>query len=250
MNTATFPAISTAAGEGISITDIIRDAIRQRLLAPGTPLVQSAIAEALGVSRIPVREALQYLASEGLVTFTEEGARVMSLRVQEVYELWTLRALIEPAMAEATIRNVGPSDLAELRSLVEAMDQANDGDAWSDLNYAFHMRMYRGADLPHFAAVAARVLTMIEPYSRVAVNRLAGQGAAQAEHHEIIDALADHDVERLREVLERSSIRARGLLVDWAEERSDAAPPAVSATSQAARAFVGRLFAGDVPSAG
>lgn len=250
MNTEALPVMSSAASDGISITDIIRDAIRQRLLAPGTPLVQSSIAEALGVSRIPVREALQYLASEGLVTFTDEGARVVSLRVEEVYELWTLRALIEPAMAEATIRQVGPSDLAELRSLVDAMDQAKDGDAWSDLNYAFHMRMYRAADLPHFAAVAGRVLTMIEPYSRVAVNRLAGQESAQAEHHEMIAALGDRDVERLREVLERSSIRARSLLVDWAEERSDTAPPAISAASQAARAFVDRLFAGDVPSAG
>src|SRR5215470_3257032 len=86
------------AGEP-QITEVIRDAIRQRLLPPGAPLVQSAIAEAFGVSRIPVREALQYLASEGLVTLGDDGARVTLLSTAEIYELWTLRSVIEASMA-------------------------------------------------------------------------------------------------------------------------------------------------------
>lgn len=245
MNTRDSAAPLSPPGGGVTITDVIRDAIRQRLLAPGTPLVQSAIADALGVSRIPVREALQYLASEGLVTFTEEGARVTSLPVEEVYELWTLRALIEPALAEATVRGIGPAELAELRSLVEAMDEAGDGDAWSDLNYAFHTAMYQAAGRPHYAGVARRVLTMIEPYSRVAVNRLEGRAAAQAEHHEMIAALEARDAESLAEVLERSSIRARDLMVDWAEERSRPGPRTQDVTSRAAREFVSRLLPGD-----
>ena len=243
MDTPNLPMPPLSDGD-VPLTDVIRDAIRQRLLPPGAPLVQSAIAEALGVSRIPVREALQYLASEGLVTFTEDGAKVTSLPAEEVYELWTLRALIESSMAEATARNIGPSELAELRALVDAMDRATDGDEWSDLNYAFHMAMYRVARLPHFAGVAARVLTLIEPYSRVAVKRLEGQDAAQAEHREMIAALERRDAESMREVLERSSIRARKLLVDWAEGRSESTPRAATATAEAARAFASRLFPG------
>lgn len=240
------PSALPVVGEDVPITDVIRDAIRQRLLPPGTPLVQSAIAEALGVSRIPVREALQYLASEGLVTFSDDGTRVTSLPAEQVYELWTLRALIEPAMAEATVRSIGPSELAELRALVEGMDRTTDGDEWSDLNYAFHLAMYRAARQPHFAGVARRVLTQIEPYSRVAVRRVEGQQAAQAEHHEMIAALEQRDGERLREVLERSSVRVRELTVDWSDGHP--APPAraPSLTSQAARAFASRLL----PSAG
>jgi DNA-binding GntR family transcriptional regulator len=236
------PSSLWAVGDDVPITDVIRDAIRQRLLAPGTPLVQSAIAEALGVSRVPVREALQYLASEGLVTFTDDGARVTSLPAEQVYELWTLRALIEPAMAEATVRNIGPSELAELRALVDAMDGASDGDEWSDLNYAFHLAMYRAARQPHFAGVAGRVLTQIEPYSRVAVRRVEGQQAAQAEHREMIAALEQRDGERLREVLERSSTRVRGLTVDWSEGRSASPRPAASKTSKAARSFATKLL--------
>ena len=236
------------SGVDIPISDVIRDAIRQRLIPPGTPLVQSAIAAALGVSRIPVREALQYLASEGLVTFTDDGARVTALSTQEIHELWTLRALIEASMADATAHNIGPTELAELRALVDAMDRSNDGDEWSDLNYAFHMAMYRTARLPHFAGVAARVLTLIEPYSRVAVKRLEGQGAAQAEHREMLAALEARDATRLAEVLERSSTRARDMMVDWAEGRSRPSALATRTTSELAKTLAERLLggAGDV----
>ena len=224
------------------VADVLRDAIRQRLLPPGMPLVQGALAEALGVSRVPVREALHSLAAEGLVTFSEDGARVTALEPAEIEELWSLRALVEPAMAEAIARNVGPRELAELARLVDEMDRAPDGAAWSDLNYAFHLELYAAARLPHFAAVASRVLTMIDPYSRVAVNLLRGQGAAQAEHHEMVAALERRDGAALREVLERHSVRARGLFADHAGEAA-AAGPRGRQTSRAAQAFAARLFA-------
>jgi DNA-binding GntR family transcriptional regulator len=221
-----------------AIVDILRDAIRQRLLPPGSQLVQASIAEALGVSRIPVREALQFLASEGVVTFTDDGARVTELRPPEVHELWSLRALLEPRLAEGIVRNATAGDIDALRQQVRQMDDAPD-DAWSDLNHAFHLELYRLSGMRHHAAAAARVLNQIEPYSRVSVNRLQGRLAAQSEHHEMIAALDDHDAARLAEVLERHSTRARDLLVAYAE--SAAAESAQSETSEAARAFASRL---------
>jgi DNA-binding GntR family transcriptional regulator len=238
------PAAKTVAAPGaeprVPVTDVIRDAIRQRLLAPGTPLIQSALAEALGVSKIPVREALHSLAAEGLVTFAEDGARVTLLSPDEIHELWSLRALVEPALAEAIVRNAGPGDLAAIRRLVEEMDGADDGDEWSDLNYVFHLELYRIAALPQFASVASRVLTMIEPYSRVAVDRLEGQAAAQAEHREMLAAVEAGDAAALRAVLERHSTRARDLLAGYAEGEPRRGP-SLSATSRAARSFAARL---------
>jgi DNA-binding GntR family transcriptional regulator len=225
---------------GVAVVDVLRDAIRQRLLAPGAPLVQASLASALGVSKIPVREALHSLAAEGLVTFTDEGVRVVALSPAEVHELWSLRALIEPALAGAIVRNAGPADVRALGELVARMDAADDGDAWSDLNFVFHLELARIADLPHYAAVARRVLTLIEPHSRVAVNRLAGRDAAQAEHREMLAAVEARDAERLRAVLEVHATRARDLLVGFAERERDTAT-SVSAAAEAARSFVARL---------
>ena len=132
-------------------------------------------------SRIPVREALHALASEGLVTFGEDGgARVTELAPEEVDELWTLRALIESHMAGAIAGNATPADVDRLRALVASMEDA-DHAGWSEGNFAFHQDLNRLSGMPHFADVASRVLTMIEPYSRVAVSVLSEQGEAQAE---------------------------------------------------------------------
>jgi DNA-binding GntR family transcriptional regulator len=236
LNTA-YPHRGTLLGNP-SITEVIRDAIRQRLLPPGMSLVQGILAEALGVSRIPVRDALHYLASEGLVTFTDEGAKVSMLTAEEIHELWTLRAVLEATMAEAILEKVQPAELAELSRLVDAMDTA-EGDQWSDLNYEFHRQLYQVARLPHFNRVALRVLTQIEPYSRVAVNRLEGLPAAQGEHHEMIAAMRDRDKERLEEVLTRSSLRARKLLREYSTAQ---AGPELEETAKAAQEFAARVL--------
>ena len=196
------------------IVEVLRDAIRQRLLPPGMPLVQRALADALGTSRIPVRDALQQLATEGLVTVDEDGARVTELTPDEVDELWSLRALIEPAMAAAIVRNAGPADVSRLDALVREMDGALELDRWSNLNHAFHESLYRLSALRHHATVARRVLTLIEPISRVTASLFEGRDQAQAEHREMIAALRDGDADALRSALERHSTRARARLVE------------------------------------
>lgn len=240
-------AAAAAAGPGaaarseVPIVDVLRDAIRQRLLPPGMPLVQGALADALGVSRVPVREALQYLASEGLVTFADDGARVTQLSAEEIRELWALRALVEPPMAHSIVERATPAEVERLREQVAQMDAA-EGDAWSDINYLFHRELARVSRMPHYAAIAVRVLTQIEPYSRAAINDLAGRPAAQAEHHEMIAALDRRDGEALREVLERHSLRAGELVAGFAE---GAEPPAAEdAVAEAARSFAARLLQG------
>ena len=177
---------SGRAGQRPAIAEVLRESIRQGMLAPGQPLIQASIAEAMGVSRIPVREALHALAAEGLVTFGEDGgARVTALAPEEVDELWTLRALLESHMAPAIVRTATPADVAALRELVAAMDDL-EATAWSDRNFSFHQELHRLAEMPHFADATGRVLTMIEPYSRVAVSVLQEQSEAQAEHHQMI----------------------------------------------------------------
>lgn len=227
----------------LSIADVLRESIRQRMLPPGMPLIQQTIADAMGVSRIPVREALQRLASEGLVTFGDDGARVTELTTDEIDELWSLRAVLESSMAEATVRNTTAGQLAELKDLVKRMDEAEDAESWSNLNYAFHDRLYLASGLPHFRATALRVLTQIEPYSRVAAGLLEQRPVAQAEHHEMIGALEQRDAERLGALLAGASDRARQKLVTYAvaDGVGEAAP---DATTDAARRLADRLVGG------
>jgi DNA-binding GntR family transcriptional regulator len=231
-----------AAGARPPIADVLREGIRQGLLQPGQPLIQAAIAEAMGVSRIPVREALHALAAEGVVTFGEDGgAHVTVLAPVEVDELWTLRALVESAMAPGIVRNATGRDVAELSALVDAMDDL-DPVTWSDRNYALHLEFHRLSGLRHFADTAARVLNLIDPYSRVVVTVLHEQAEAQAEHHRMIAAIEARDADALAELLRHHSHRARRALLDYATGRERATEPRETAR-EAARALARQLGA-------
>ncbi len=200
------------------IAEILRESIRQGMLAPGKPLIQASIAEAMGVSRIPVRDALRALAAEGLITFGEDGtAHVTALAPEEINELWALRNLLESHMASAIVRTATPADVAVLREIVDAMDDS-DATIWVDRNFTFHLELQRLSDMPHVAACAGRVLTMIDPYIRLAVSMPMPHlhGEAHAELHQIIDALAAGDGDELARLLLHHGDGSRAALVDYA----------------------------------
>ncbi len=198
------------------IAELLREAIRIGLLEPGKPLIQASIAKAMGVSRIPVREALFTLAAEGLVTFGEDGgARVTVLAPEEVNELWELRNLLESHMASAIVRTATPADIAALREIVDAMDDLDATD-WFHHNSTFHRKLQRLSNMPHVADAAGRVLTLMEPASRAVVSMPHRDidGEAQAEHHQILDALAAGDGDELARLLLHHSSRARAALLE------------------------------------
>ncbi len=199
-----------------SIAEILRESIRQGMLEPGKPLIQASIAEALGVSRIPVREALHRLAAEGLITFGEDGgAHVTVLAPEDISELWALRGLLESHMAPAIVRIATPADVAALREIVDAMDDLA-GPAWSDSNFTFHKELHRLSDMPQVADVAGRVLTKAEPYSRLAVTVLHVEGGGNGDHRQMVDALAAGDGDELARLLLHHHERASAALLEYA----------------------------------
>ncbi len=197
------------------IAEILRESIRLGMLAPGKLLIQAAIAEAMGVSRIPVREALHALAAEGLITFGEDGgAYVTVLAPEDVGELWMLRGLLESHMASGIVRIATPADVAALREIVDAMDDLN-GLAWSDSNFTFHQELHRLSNMPHVAAAAERVLTMTDPYGRIKVSVPHLEGKANAQHRQILDALAAGDGDELARLLQYHSTDMAAILAEY-----------------------------------
>ncbi len=179
-------------------------------------MIQASIAEAMGVSRIPVREALYALAAEGLVVFGADGhARVIDLAAGDVVELWALRGLLESHMALAIVRNATPADVAALREIADAMSDLT-GTAWSDSNFTFHLELHRLSDMPHVAAAAGRVLTMVDPYSRTAVRVLHADVRGNAQHRKLLDALAAGDGDELARLLLDHSTQTAAALLEYA----------------------------------
>lgn len=209
----------------LPISEILRQAIRIGILRPGTPLVQETLAEILGVSRIPVRESLRTLAAEGLVVFQPgRGAVVSELSPADIDELYSLRILLETAMAESIVARVTPHELAAVKSLVSSMDHSmteDARDAWAQANFKFHELLYAIARMPHSQRFAVQVLTLTEIYSRIFVFNLGGLQESQMEHHQMVEAIEARDARFLEKSLLKHSNRAReGLLAYVSEEES------------------------------
>jgi DNA-binding GntR family transcriptional regulator len=168
------PLMSAVAGEGPApqaeeaksyepmatvVGRSIRDAILDGRLKPGERIRQEDIARRLGTSRIPVREALRQLETEGLVTLVpHSGARVAVMDFDRFSELYKLREAVEPmAIAESASR-LSDDQLGRLRELVTTVEQTSDDPLhWLEADRQFHLESYAAAPLP-------RVLSMIEGF--------------------------------------------------------------------------------------
>src|SRR6476659_9698560 len=126
--------------------DAIRDGILHGHYIEGDPLRQDALADELGVSRIPIREALRQLETEGLVTFNpHRGAIVSSLSLEEIEEVFDLRASIESDLLRRAIPHLTTHQLDQADEVLERYAvalRAGDVAKWGVLNWQLHASLY------------------------------------------------------------------------------------------------------------
>jgi len=147
-------------GEPLSqvATRYLREAILEGRLGAGVRIRQEAVARELGTSRIPVREALQQLENEGLISLSPRiGARVARLDFEESAELYRIREELEPlAIAESAPR-LTDAAIDQLRELMLQIERSHDPALWLLLDRRFHLASYAAAPMP-------RLLKMIEGF--------------------------------------------------------------------------------------
>ncbi len=162
----------------------IRDDIRARLLAgqigPDDRLIDHVLAADLGVSRMPVREALMQLVSEGYLTSTSRGFALPDLTPAQIAEIFTLRKLLEPHAAALAAQSLAPGQLAALTQALEALHAAPDTMAFHRASEAFRNTWLDA--LPNQALretiqrygaqiQAVRLATMKDPLARQTIAR-------------------------------------------------------------------------------
>ncbi|WP_230480919.1 GntR family transcriptional regulator [Sphingomonas sp. Leaf21] len=200
-------------GEGVIVVQTLADRIfaivRERIVA-GTipadrPIRQDALAAELGVSKIPLREAMARLEQEGLLHgVANRGYMIGALSAEQAEDIYGLRLRIEPMAAARAALVADDADRARLVAAFEALDQA----ATSDLprvaicNRQFHMAMVRPVRQPLTIQIVRQLAVLAERYV-VAHLQPAGRDArAHLEHREQLDAFLARDVARLRGLLD------------------------------------------------
>ena len=178
------------------VADHLRRAILSGEMAPGDWIRQEEVAERLGSSRLPVREALRMLEAEGLTEHQpRRGARVPSLTMHEVDVIYRMRERLEPLALTESMPNLRPSALARLTELQGRIERNDDVDHFLDLDREFHLLSYSGCGIDPLMSMVTRLWNSTQHYRRAYVS-LAGPGRAwviNAEHRLLLDAIERGD---------------------------------------------------------
>ena len=179
------------------VTDHLRKSIISGRLGPGERINQDDIAQQLGVSRMPVREALRILQSEGLIELQpHRSAVVVSLRDVDIEEIFGIRAMLEVGAARLSAPNMDPETIARLRTIHAEMESAiedNDSDRWLVLNQAFHATLLSRCEWPRLRTLIEAQKNAVLPYQRAATALLIRTPRAHQEHSAMLEAAERND---------------------------------------------------------
>jgi DNA-binding GntR family transcriptional regulator len=193
----------------------LREAIIDGDLKPGTPIRQRAVAQEFGVSRIPVREALRHLESEGLVTIrAHSGARVAVLDFEEYAEIYKIRERLEPlALAESIGRLTDEQRQAVTALAIEVESLTGDLKAWLDADRRFHLACYAGVPTPRLLRMITDFWDTTQRYRRILLTTFSEEDfdVVHLEHRLIVNAVHTGNTrvgeELIRMHIERSRMR-------------------------------------------
>ena len=180
----------------------LRALILSRQLPAGTLLHQGELASYLGVSRTPLREALQRLTAEGLVRIDpHRGAIVAQPTFSEVKEIYELQMLLEGAAARAAALEASTDGVAAVEKVLDAHEHGHSGHDWVESNVTFHTSIYELANRP----LLVELIGLLRNRAALYVNLLArsedGRARADHEHRLMLEALRRHDPDELEKLV-------------------------------------------------
>ncbi|MGI6551930.1 MAG: GntR family transcriptional regulator [Bacillota bacterium] len=180
------------------VFEALREAIIHGTLPPGERLMEVQLAEELGVSRTPVREAIRKLELEGFVVMVpRKGAYVADISIKDITEVFEIRAALESLAAGLACERITDEELEELQKLVvRVFKTAKDNDIKTliEVDAEFHDKIYRASRNSRLIQIVSNLLEQIQ---RFRTATLASPGRIKdtlQEHKQIVDAIAERNV--------------------------------------------------------
>ncbi|MCW3063789.1 MAG: hypothetical protein JWN32_961 [Solirubrobacterales bacterium] len=201
----------------------LRGAIVRGDLAPGIKIRQEATAQELGISLIPLREALKTLASEGIVTYhPQRGYFVTELPNEAIRQIYEVRSLLEAETERHAMPGIGAQETTAMRTHLRAQERAaEDRDAVEMIaaNRRFHFTVFERCENPWLVRFVTQLWDTVDPYRVLSYRRMWLDEDAQlipteilAEHQRIVTALERRKPDRALRLLEQHRERSETFL--------------------------------------
>ena len=182
----------------------IRRLIVEQALPPGARIDQTELADRLGVSRIPVRQALVHLAERGFVQLSaHRSARVAPISVEDVSRLYELRGRLEAWTLEDVVRHRTDEDLKYLDGLFASSQQARRAgnvSEYMDINREFHFTVFSIARNDHLVRTVKSLFDVSERYQWMYLSGGGMMQTSEMEHRDLLDAIVAQDLRAAQSV--------------------------------------------------
>ena len=190
----------------------LRRMIASGEIRPGAQIVQDALADDLGVSRVPLREALKMLEGEGLVTYRpHHGYFVTQLSLADLLEVYRIRELLEAEAITTGLPQVTDEDverLAEAEEEVRQASAASDVAAMAQTNRRFHFALIEGCSRPRLIRLVELLWDSTEVYRSVYFIDPLNRDRILDEHRALVDAVRARDLAGVLRVLDEHRTHA------------------------------------------
>lgn len=200
------------------IADDVRERILSGELAEGETIRQETLAEEYDVSRMPIREALKRLDAEGLVQLTNNrGASVTKHSLQEIGEIFDVRALIEVDLFRRSIPEMTESDFARCQTIIDQMEvsyDTNDVAKWGKLNFQYHSALYSAANRNLTNELLQRVSLQSDRYVRMHLSVMKQRKPAKDEHRSLLAFAQKREIEEACQLLTSHLMRTKDQLLE------------------------------------
>ena len=184
----------------------LRRAIASGQLRPGQPIAQATVAEHLGVSRVPLREALKILQGEGQVEYQpHHGYSVTRLDLDDLREAYRIRQLLETEAARISVPRFGLQEVRDLAQAARQVDDAGDDEDYATMaaaNRRFHFLLVEGAGMPRLTHLVRILWDATDVYRSFYYADADNRQRVRAEHAGIVKAVAEGDVEAVVQQLD------------------------------------------------
>jgi DNA-binding GntR family transcriptional regulator len=198
------------------IAESLRQAIIEGLLSPGQSLRQENLAKHFAVSRIPVREALRRLESEGWIELQRHrGARVTPLSAEEVREIYEIRASLEVTALQLAAPLHTARSLKQVAAVLRLSHGAKDVSLYAQYNREFHLALYAPAKRSRLLGIVDSLHSQGERYLRLKLGMPSQKQQSDAEHQQIFDAVRAGAIDSAVQILQSHLLQTGELLAGY-----------------------------------
>ena len=200
-----------------TVCEALRDAIRRGVLEPGERLMEVQLAEELGISRTPVREAIRKLEQEGyVIMMPRRGTYVSSVSVRDVKEIFEIRSALESLSTGLATMRIEPEELDKLRALlteIEGHIQRRDIDKIVETDIEFHGLLYQVSRNDRLVTIISNLKEQLARFRTLSMSYPGRLQETLQEHRAMVEAIAAGDVEAARDAAERHMEQAEETLL-------------------------------------